>query len=71
MFYFFKRVGTLQLLGHGAMVNHAVLWCGESVFDSTLIVWSVYQYIRNSGELQFDDQYLRCLMIDFDLKAKV
>ena len=30
---FFKRVGTLQLLGHGAMVNHAMLWCGVSVFD--------------------------------------
>ena len=30
---FFKRVGTLQLLGNGAMVYHAMLWCGESVFD--------------------------------------
>ena len=66
---FFKRVGTLQLLGHGAMVNHAMLWCGESIFD--FYSDSVYQYIRNSGELQFDDQYLRCLMKDFGLKAIV
>ena len=32
-FIFYKRVGTLQFLGHGAMVNHAMLWCDVSVFD--------------------------------------